>query len=61
MDWNAQGKGIAYMAFYFTGHRCVEKFMTEFRIDTIKRGTAMPYLVAPPPLGQCPPSLSSVL
>jgi len=26
--------------FHFTGHRCVEKFMTEFRIDgrTIKRG-----------------------
>jgi hypothetical protein len=27
-------------AFDFTGHRCVEKFMTRFRIDgrTIKRG-----------------------
>jgi hypothetical protein len=27
-------------AFYFTGHICVEKFMTEFRIDdrTVKRG-----------------------
>ena len=27
-------------AFHFTGHRCVEKFMTGFRIDgrTIKRG-----------------------
>jgi hypothetical protein len=27
-------------AFYFTGHRCAEKFMTVFRIDghTIKRG-----------------------
>jgi hypothetical protein len=26
--------------FYFTGHRCVEKLMTGFRIDgrTIKRG-----------------------
>jgi len=26
--------------FHFTGHKCVEKFMTEFRIDghTIKRG-----------------------
>jgi hypothetical protein len=26
--------------FYFIGHRCVEKFMTGFRIDgrTIKRG-----------------------
>ena len=33
-------KGITYRAFYFTGHRCVEKFMTVFRIDscTIKRG-----------------------
>ena len=40
MKWNAQGKGIIYRAFYFTGHRCVEKFMTRFRIDghTIKRG-----------------------
>jgi hypothetical protein len=29
-----------YRAFYFTSHRCVEKFMTGFRIDgrTIKRG-----------------------
>jgi hypothetical protein len=28
-----------YKAFYFTGHRCVEKFITRFRIDgrTIKR------------------------
>jgi hypothetical protein len=28
-----------HRVFYFTGHRCVEKFMTEFRIDgcTIKR------------------------
>jgi hypothetical protein len=27
-------------AFHFTGHRCVEKFMTRFMIDgrTIKRG-----------------------
>jgi hypothetical protein len=33
MEWNAQGKGITYRAFYFTSHRCVEKFMTEFRID----------------------------
>jgi len=26
--------------FHFTGHRCIEKLMTEFRIDdcTIKRG-----------------------
>ena len=40
MEWNAQGKGITYRAFHFTGHRCVEKFMTELRIDghTIKRG-----------------------
>ena len=40
MEWNMQGKGITYRAFHFTGHRCVDKFMTEFRIDgcTIKRG-----------------------
>jgi hypothetical protein len=40
MEWNAQGKGITYRAFHFTGHRCVDKFMTGFRIDghTIKRG-----------------------
>ena len=40
MECNAQGKGITCRAFYFTGHRCVEKFMTGFRIDgsTIKRG-----------------------
>jgi hypothetical protein len=40
MEWNAQGKGITYRAFHFTGHRCVEKFMNGFRIDgyTIKRG-----------------------
>ena len=39
MEWNVQGKGITYRAFHFTGHRCVEKFMTRFRIDgrTIKR------------------------
>jgi hypothetical protein len=39
MEWNAQGKGITYRAFYFTGHRCVEKFITGLRIDsrTIKR------------------------
>jgi hypothetical protein len=38
MECNAQGKGITYRAFHFTGHRCVEKFMTRFRIDgrTIK-------------------------
>jgi hypothetical protein len=40
MEWNAEGKGITYRAFHFTGHRRVEKFMTGFRIDgrTIKRG-----------------------
>jgi hypothetical protein len=40
MEWNAQDKGIPYRAFYFTGHRCVEKFMVRFRIDgrIIKRG-----------------------
>ena len=40
IEWNAQGKGITYRVFYFTGYRCVEKFMTGFRIDgrTIKRG-----------------------
>ena len=40
MEWNVQGKGITYRAFHFTSHRCVEKFMTGFRIDgrTIKMG-----------------------
>ena len=40
MEWNTQGKGITYRVFHFTGHRCVEKIMTRFRIDghTIKRG-----------------------
>ena len=40
LEWIVQGKGITYRAFYFTGDWCVEKFMTEFRIDgcTIKRG-----------------------
>ena len=40
MEWNVQDKYITYRAFHFTGHRCVEKFMTGFRIDgrTIKRG-----------------------
>ena len=34
-------------AFYFTGHRCVEKFMTRFTIDgrTIKRGKLVCILV----------------
>ena len=47
MEWNAQGKGIIYRAFYFTGHRCVEKFMTGFRIygHTIKRGKLVCILV----------------
>ena len=47
MEWNAQGKCITYRAFHFTGHRCVEKFMTEFRIDgrTIKRGKLVCILV----------------
>ena len=40
LEWNAQGKGITYRVFHFTSHRCVEQFMTGFRIDghTIKRG-----------------------
>jgi hypothetical protein len=40
MEWNTQDRGITYRAFHFTGHRCVEKFMTKFRINgrTIKRG-----------------------
>ena len=40
MEWNAQVKGITLEHFHFTGHRCVEKLMTGFRIDgrTIKRG-----------------------
>ena len=43
MEWNAQDKGITNRAFYFTGHRCVKKFMTRFRIDsrTIKRGNLL--------------------
>jgi hypothetical protein len=40
MEWNMQGKCITYRAFHFTDHRCVQKFMTGFRIDgrTIKSG-----------------------
>jgi len=40
MKWNVQGKGMTCRAFHFTGHRCVKKCMTGFRIDgrTIKRG-----------------------
>jgi hypothetical protein len=47
MEWNAQGKGITYRAFHFTGHKCVEKFMTEFMIDgcTFKRGKLVCILV----------------
>jgi hypothetical protein len=39
MKWNAQGKGITYRAFHFTGVSWVEKCLTRFRIDsrTIKR------------------------
>ena len=38
MGWNAQGKGIT-LGISFHRSRCVEKFMTGFRIDgrTIKR------------------------
>ena len=39
--WNGCTRQMyIYRAFHFTGHRCVEKFMTGFRIDgcTIKRG-----------------------
>ena len=43
MECNAQDKGITYRVFHFTSHRCVEKFMTEFRIDsrTIKGGNLL--------------------
>jgi hypothetical protein len=39
LEWNTQGKGIILGYFHFTGHRCVEKLLTGFRIDdrTIKR------------------------
>ena len=39
--WNGMRKAkVKPRAFHFTNHRCVEKFMTGFRIDgrTIKRG-----------------------
>ena len=39
--WNGMRKAkVQPRAFYFTGHRYVEKLMTRFRIDgrTIKRG-----------------------
>ena len=47
MEWNAQGKCITYWVFYFTDHRCVEKFMTGFWVDghTIKRGKLVCILV----------------
>jgi hypothetical protein len=53
IEWNAQGKGITYRAFYFTGHRCLEKLMTEFRIDgrTIKMGQTCLYISHLVPLG----------
>ena len=40
-SWNGMRKAkVQPRAFHFTGHRCVEKLMTGFRIDgrTIKRG-----------------------
>ena len=46
--WNGMRKTKVYpRAFHFTGHRCVEKFMTRFRIDdrTIKRGKLVCILV----------------
>jgi hypothetical protein len=48
IEWNAQGKGMTYRAFHFTHHRCVEKFMTGFRIDVhiIKRGKLVCILVS---------------
>jgi hypothetical protein len=38
MEYARQRYNLVY--FHFTGHRCVEKLMTRFRIDdrTIKRG-----------------------
>jgi hypothetical protein len=47
MEWNAQGKGITYRTFSFTGHRCVENFISGFRIDgrIIKRGKLVCILV----------------
>jgi len=39
-EMECAGKCMTCRAFHFIGHRCVEKCMTEFRIDgrTIKRG-----------------------
>ena len=46
MEWNAQGKGIFIGHFISPGHRSVEKFMTEFRIDGhTKRGKLVCILV----------------
>jgi hypothetical protein len=51
---NVRGDGVEYARqrynlghFHFTGHRCVEKLMTGFRIDgrTIKRGKLVYILV----------------
>jgi hypothetical protein len=40
LEWNAQGKGIILGHFISPVKGCVEKCMTEFKIDghTIKRG-----------------------
>ena len=40
MGWNAQGKGITYRAFHFSGLSWIEKCLIGLRIDnrTIKRG-----------------------
>jgi len=40
VEWKCARQRYNLRAFHFTGHRCVEKFMTGFRIDgrTIKRG-----------------------
>jgi hypothetical protein len=45
MECTRQRYNLGY--FYFIGHRCVEKFMTGFRIDgrTIKRGKLVYILV----------------
>ena len=40
VEWKCARQRYNLRAFHFTGHRCVEKFMTGFRIDgrTIKEG-----------------------
>ena len=47
MKWNAQGKNVNCRAFHFTSYRCVEEYMTGFRIygRTIKRGKFICILV----------------